>query len=939
MVGFFMIYSLDNGEIMRRVESVLGLILVLVMSALQGISQTVWTDPELPTADQAITVHFDATGTPLEDYSGDVYTHTGVNLEGDDWQYVIGTWGDNSAQPQLEHIEGNEYLLEITPDVYSFYDVPQSETITGLAFVFRSADESQQTGDLFVDIYQSGLTVTFIEPQNPPLVLENETIDIAIGANQSDSVLLKINDEVVKRVAGQSLNYSFQAAGSDGKNWMKAIAKDTDNQVEDSTYYIIRDQVVEEPVPQGMKKGVNYISDTQVTLVLQAPLKEFVYVLGDFNNWELNNDYYMKRDPDGEHYWLTINGLNPGEEYVYQYFIDGEIKVADPYTEKVSDPWNDQYIEEGIYPNLISYPDNDNVQGIASVLQTAQEPYQWEVENFEPPKKEDLVIYEMLIRDFAEENSYQTIADTLDYLKRMGVNALELMPVNEFEGNSSWGYNPSFYFAPDKAYGPKNELKKLIDKAHQKGMAVIFDMVLNHSYNQSPLVQMYAENGNPTSENPWYNEECPHPPYCWGNDFDHESSYTEAFTDTVNSYWLTEYNIDGFRFDFTKGFTNNTSGDQGWSYDQQRVDNLKRMADQIWNTDEDAFVVLEHFADNSEEEELSDYGMMLWGNMNHSYNEAMMGWNEGNNSDLSWASYQERGWNDPHVVAYMESHDEERLMYKALEYGNQENSDYDVQDKTIALERAGMTAAFHFGIPGPKMIWQFGELGYDFSIDYDCRVCPKPVKWDYYDDWRRKYLYEVYGALAKLKTEYDVFETTNFSLDVGDALKKIRLDGDETDVVIVGNFDVYPGEINPQFYSTGTWYDYLSGDSIQVENQTDPLALQPGEYHVYTSKRIQSAGLNVGLENIAGENTSAIKVYPNPSADKFTIRMEISEPFNGNLSIYNAYGSKVDEIYNGELSSGGHAFSWTPDDMLSEGIYFLRIQDSKSTSVQKLIYK
>lgn len=924
---------------MSRVESVLGLILVLVMSALQGISQTVWTEPELPTADQAITVHFDATGTPLEDYNGDVYTHTGVNLEGSDWQYVIGTWGDNSAQPQLEHVEGNEYILEISPDVHSFYGVPQSETVIGLAFVFRSEDAATQSADLFVDIYQSGLTVTFIEPQNPPLVLENETIDVNIGANQADSVLLEINDEIVKRVEGQSLNYSFQASGGDGKNWMKAIAKADTDQVEDSTYYIIRQEVIQEPVPQGMKKGVNYISDTEVTLVFQAPFKEFVYVLGDFNNWELNNDYYMKLDPDGEHFWLNIEGLEEGRQYVYQYFIEGEIKVADPYTEQVSDPFNDQYISSSIYPDLIEYPDNDNAEGIASVLQTAQEEYQWEVENFTPPKKEDLVIYEMLIRDFAEENSYQTITDTLDYLKRMGVNALELMPVNEFEGNNSWGYNPSFYFAPDKAYGPKDELKNLIDEAHKKGMAVILDMVLNHSYDQSPLVKMYGQNGNPTAENPWYNEECPHPPYCWGNDFNHESPYTEAFVDTVNSYWLTEYNFDGFRFDFTKGFTNNSSNDQGWSYDQQRVDNLKRMADNIWDTKEDAYIILEHFADNTEEEELSDYGMMLWGNMNHSYNEAMMGWHDNGKSDFSWASYQERGWDDPHVVSYMESHDEERLMFKTLEYGNQENPDYDVQDMTTALERAGMTAAFHFGIPGPKMIWQFGELGYDISIDYDCRVCPKPIKWEYYDDWRRHYLYGVYGALAKLKTEYDVFRTTNFSLDVDDALKKIRLNGDNMDVVIVGNFDVYAGEINPEFYSTGTWYDYISGDSIQVENPSDPLSLQPGEYHVYTSERIQSSGLNVGFDNMDDNNHLSTTVYPNPSSGSFNINMETDKTIEGSVAIYNAFGSKVADVYKGELSPGEYSFSWTPDKEIAEGVYFLRIQDSNQSIARKLIYK
>ncbi|MCF8309379.1 MAG: Por secretion system protein, partial [Bacteroidales bacterium] len=754
---------------MIRAEKVLAIALVLVLSGFQAVSQTIWTQPELPTAEQEMTVYFDATGTPLEDHDGDIYTHTGVNLESADWQYVIGEWGDNDAQPQLQSLGENEYKLEISPDIYSFYGAPETETVTGLAFVFRSADGEIQTGDLFVDVYESGLNVSFVQPENPPLVLENETIDVELQANQSDSVLLEINDEIVKRVAGQSLTYAFEASGENGKNWMRAIAKDADNEVYDSTYFMIRPEVAEEPIPQGMNKGVNYVSDTKVTLVFQAPMKNFVYVLGDFNNWELNNDYYMKKAPDGEHFWLNIQGLNPGEPYVYQYFIDGEIKVGDPYTEQVSNPWNDRYISEEIYPNLISYPDNDNAVGVASVLQTGQTPYQWDVENFTPPKKEDLVIYEMLIRDFVESHSYATIADTLDYLKRMGVNALELMPVNEFEGNSSWGYNPAYYFAPDKAYGPKEELKKLIDEAHKRGMAVILDIVLNHSYGQSPFVQMYFNNGAPAENNPWYNREhnFENSDAQWGYDFDHESPYTEALVDSINTYWMSEYKVDGFRFDFTKGFSNDIKDEDtdpwGSNYDAERIENLKRMSDAIWSYNSDAIVVMEHLSDNSEETELANYGMMLWGNMNYNYNEAMMGWHEGDNSDFSWASYKERGWNEPNLVTYMESHDEERLIYKTLEYGNQNNPDYNVQDMTIALERAGMTAAFHFAIPGPKMIWQFGELGYDVSINYDCRVCPKPIRWNYYDDYRRKFLYDVYSALAELKTEYEVFETTNFS--------------------------------------------------------------------------------------------------------------------------------------------------------------------------------
>jgi glycosidase len=912
---------------MKYLISLLAFVSGLVLQA-----QTIWTEPSLPTADSPLTVYFDATGTALEGYDGNVYTHTGVNLTDNNWQYVIGSWGDNNTQPQLVS-EGNDlYSLEITPDVYSFYAVPETESITGLAFVFRGAEGSPQTADLFIDIYATGLAVSFVKPAAPLLVPENDSIDVEIQANQADSVLLEINGHIVSKVAGNSLTYSFEAQNENPINWMVAIARDGQVEARDSTYYIIRPEVNIAEMPPGMHKGANYLDDETVTLVLQAPGKSFVYALGDFNNWDINNDYFMNLDPDGEHFWITIGQLIPGKPYIYQYFIDGEIKVADPYTEQTSDI-NDKYISPTIYPGLIAYPDG-KADGVASVFETAQKPFDWQDENFTPPKQEDLVIYELLIRDFADENSYATIRDTLDYLKNMGVNALELMPVSEFEGNSSWGYNPSFYFAPDKAYGPKEELKSLIDAAHQKGMAVFMDLVLNHSYDQSPLVKMYSVGGNPTDDNPWYNAECPHEPYCWGNDFNHESIYTQAFVDSVNAYWIQYYHIDGFRFDYTKGFTNNGN----LNYDPDRINLLKRMADEIRAVDEDTYVILEHWADNNEEKQLVDYGMMVWGNVTYAYNEAVMGWHEDGKSDLSWASYKERGWDEPGVVIYMESHDEERLMYKAMQWGNQQNPEYDVRDLTIALERGGTAAVFLFAIPGPKMIWQFGELGYDYSIEYDCRICPKPVRWDYFDDYRRRFLYDVYGALADLKTRYDVFETDDFDLDVEGALKKVVLRGLDMDAVVLGNFDVNAGEIIPSFTKTGTWYEYITGSTLEVAGVDDPITLQPGEYRIYTSEEIQPANLNVGFLELAQDAGQPL-VYPNPSSSDFHINLELNASGWVNVVVYNSRGQMVEAVANEQLDSGSYRFTWQPAPNLKKGIYFIRIVNEGHSHIEKVLYQ
>ncbi|MCB0266364.1 MAG: hypothetical protein KDH98_24700, partial [Calditrichaeota bacterium] len=539
----------------------------------------------------------------------------------------------------------------------------------------------------------------------------------------------------------------------------------------------------------------------------------------------------------------TLDNLVAGQEYAFQYLIDGSIRVADPYTEKVLDPWNDSFIPSVTYPNLKPYPTGKTGEPV-SVIQTAQPEFNWVYsDTFQRPPQDELVIYELLLRDFIERHDYETLIDTLDYLQHLGINAIELMPFNEFEGNSSWGYNPSFFFAPDKYYGTADALKTFIDECHRRGIAVLMDIVLNHAYGQSPMVRMYWNEllGRPAANNPWFNEVSPNQVFSFGYDFNHESVHTKNFIDRVNVFWLQEYRIDGYRFDFTKGFTN-TPGDGG-AYDPARIAILKRMADVIWDFDSTAVVILEHFAPNNEEKELAEYnqGMLIWGNLNYNYNEATMGYHDGGKSNFSWGYFGQRGWSKAHLVTYMESHDEERLMFKNLAFGNSSGG-YSVKDFNTAINRNKMAAAFFLTIPGPKMIWQFGELGYDISIDDPCRVCEKPILWEYNTEINRKRLYRTYQALLKLRRENAVFRdpATTVTQDLASPVggKVITLAHPEMNVSIVGNFGVFQLSVNGKFAHTGTWYDYFSGDSIVVTATNQNVSLQPGEFHIYTDVRI-----------------------------------------------------------------------------------------------------
>lgn len=907
------------------------------------------TDPALPKATDEVVITFDASGSDLAGYTGEVYAHTGVTIEGEGrWQYVIESWGNNATQPELTRIDDDLYELLITPSVIEFYDVPDGEKITEICIVFRSASSPyDQTVDLFIPIYESGLAVSISSPTEQPFFIDGSTnFDIQINASESVSTSITIDEVTIhtETISPNDFTYTIPAEAS-GTHEIIVEATDGSSTVSDNFIYVARSTGLVEALPEGVEDGINFTGEQEITFVLHAPYKSSVYLFGSFNSWQpiaMSKTSDIADDPDLR-YWVSVDGLTPGEEYVYQFIIDEELKIADPYTEKTLDPWNDKYISSTTYPNLIEYP-VDILSGIASVVEIETDEYVWEATGFTPPAKDELIIYELHIRDFVDDDYIVSVLEKLDYLETLGVNAIELMPINEFEGNDSWGYNPSFYFATDKAYGTKNNYKKFIDECHKRGIAVIIDMVLNHSYGQSPLVQMYFDSnagewGQPSPENPWYNEVSPNTAYSWGNDFNHESEYTKDFVDRVNRFWLEEFKVDGFRFDFTKGFTN-TPGD-GSAYDIYRINILKRMASEIWNVNPNAYVILEHFTANNEEKELAEYrndeglGMLIWGNVTHAYNEASMGWLA--NSNFSSVSYKYRGWNVPHLVGYMESHDEERMMYKNITYGNSSNPNHNVKELDVALQRQKLAGAFFFTIPGPKMIWQFGELGYDISIDYNGRTGRKPVKWDYFGVWGRRNLYNAWAELISLRKAYPTFTTNNYTTSLTGAGKTITLLHDEIDAVIVGNFDVTGQNILVTFPSTGVWYEYFSQTESNFESTSQTITLGPGEYRMFTSEFIERDDFILGTNNETLPKRFDTKIWPNPATDRINIAIYSEKIESAEIILYDINGRALASVFKGNLTPGQNTIEWINTQNIKSGIYIVSISTGSYKDVKKIV--
>ncbi|MBE6240966.1 MAG: alpha-amylase [Bacteroidales bacterium] len=821
-------------------------------------------DPVCPNADKPCTIIFKpASDNPLYGHTGELYGHFGVVVDGE-WKYVPTDWGTTEEKTHFTKVADNHWEFKMEPSIREYFGSGETP-VTKIALIVRTADGNTKSHD-------------------------------------EDQFCSVIDDKY---------------------------------KAEEFT----PDPLVTKKLPEGVKHGINYNTDGSVTFVFYdkdtaGQSHKYCYIVGDWNEWTRNTDGAMYYDGSQGCWWITLDDFDPDTEYRFQYRLGNnsgtDTYVSDPYTEIVYDQWNDQYIA-----GVPAFP--AGAKQLVSAFQINRPEYAWKHKDFKVEDKNDLVIYEMHFRDFTKSQDIEGAMTQLDYIENLGVNAVELMPIQEFDGNLSWGYDPNHWFALDKYYGTREEYKAFIDECHARGIAVIVDVVYNHATGSHPWAKMWWDGANncTASNNPWFNVTAKHE-FNVFHDMNHENAMVKEMVKGSLEYLLTEYDVDGFRFDLTKGFTqNNTLGDvAAWGrYDQSRVDILKGYADHVWSVNSDAVVIFEHLADYSEEKVLAEHGIKLWRNMNGTYRSAV----SGGSGDFS-GSYEKNlygGW-----VSYMESHDEERLCYgagadassvtwgicgtltnwssditlaadgaffsakgvtfkaddmfkirkvgewnDAFNYGASTkgyklplNTEYKLtlgsgsQDMAVpaagtydvyfslaaekvwlmeagkrpadpsvtpggatddpfevAMRRAGASAAFFLTVPGPKMIWQFGELGYDISIEHNGRTGEKPVKTDeYLAVPARKALYDTYASLLKFRRENPRFfdSDASFTWTPTGNVKKITCTADGKSFHVVGNFG--KGQTTYTVPS-GTWTDYINGGTVSGN-----ITLKEGEFRLLT---------------------------------------------------------------------------------------------------------
>jgi len=868
-----------------------------------------------------------------------------------------GAWDASSDASKFTYNALTDtYTKTFTPTTY--YNTTGLGKI-GFLVKAKNANGDKKSQDILVEVGSFQATLTSPIENSTTVIVSGSNFNItATNTNGLASYTLKANGTTIDTNASTS-TYSFNHINiTTNQTYEMSIVQGATIIVKKFSV-VVNPNTVSEAMPTGLIDGINYNPNdaTKATLVLDAPFKDFVYVAGSFNNWQPSLAYAMKKDPATGKFWLELTGLVSGESNTYQYWVvdatplansPSLVKTADPYSTLVLSPYDDPYIPSVSYPNIPVYPAGQNFE--VSVLKTGQTPYNWQVTNFTKPEKEKLVVYEVLVRDFDAARNYQSLIDRIDYFKNLKINAIQLMPVMEFEGNESWGYNTSFHMALDKFYGTSDKLKEVIDLYHQNGIAVILDVALNHAFGRNPMVRMWMNDpdgdgfGSPTAENPYFNTVAKHA-YNVGEDFNHQSIKTQNYVNRVIKQWIEEYKIDGFRWDLTKGFTQNCSdSDQDCTneYQQDRVDVLKKYADYSWSLDPAHYTIFEHLGSDAEEQQWANYkiaetpskGIMMWGKMTGPYNQLSMGY--ASESDISRMTSTSRGFLSNRLMGYAESHDEERLMYKNVQYGAS-NGTYNVKDLNTALYRMPAIGAVSLLIPGPKMIWHFGELGWENSIftcndnsvnnDFDaisgdCKLDTKPQP-QWVNNWlgnsNRNKIYNEWAKMITLKTTEPVFLGTPTMASLNSLSVNIKITNSSLsttqlkDVLILANFDVMAQSVATGFQYTGTWYNLMDNTTINVSDVNTTMNLPAGEYRIYGNRPA-----NLAIADFEKENS--VSLYPNPVSNYFTLNAVVSK-----VQIYSVSG----QLVKGFVSNGNVDFQFGVSD-LKAGLYVAKAFDNNN---------
>ncbi len=530
--------------------------------------------------------------------------------------------------------------------------------------------------------------------------------------------------------------------------------------------------------------------ESSIEFKLFAPYNSAAFLKGCFSDWQ---DLPMEKDSDG--YFRVNVGLGDGV-YYYKFCLQSQswflaenswVEITDPYATEIDDATQN---------SVLRIKEGDRI------IDT----YLWQHDDQPLPADDELVIYELHVGDFSggeadrwARGQFRHVLEKLDYLCDLGINAIELMPINEYPGDHSWGYNPRHFFAVESSYGSTTDLKRLIDECHGRGIRVFLDGVYNHSESECPLTKIDSDY--------WFHHEARDPDNYWGPEFNYDL-YDESlkiyparsFIRDVVCFWIKEYHIDGIRYDAVKQIDN--------------YDVLHHLAAETKKTAglKPFFNIAEHIPDTPKITNLEGPMDACWHDtFYHTLTDYLC------QNQLDWEQFKaileprRRGYMGvTNIVNYLTNHDHNHLM---AELGDHEIF------AAAAFKRVKLGAVLLFTAVGVPMVWMGEEFG-----EYKPKTIEQAkLDWLLLGNADNEELFQFYRGLVHLRRENHALRSPNIDFFHEDpdyrVLAFVRWDSEGSRVVVIANLSnqFLADYCVSHFPAVGRWHEWTSDYDLQAE--------------------------------------------------------------------------------------------------------------------------
>lgn len=530
---------------------------------------------------------------------------------------------------------------------------------------------------------------------------------------------------------------------------------------------------------------------SSVEFKLFAPYNKEVAVSGSFSDWQ---PISMEKGKDG--CFRVAVDLEDGD-YQYKFRVrsrswffepDQWVDVTDPYATDVDGTSADE--------NAILH-----VKDGQRIVDT----YVWRHDDKPLPSDRELVIYEMHVADFTggeddakARGKYRHVIEKLDYLCELGINAIELMPLKEYPGDYSWGYNPRHFLATESSYGTTAELKQLVDECHGRGIRVIIDGIYNHSEAAAPLTQI--------DHDYWYHHEPRDPENNWGPEFNYEHFDDNLQTyparrfigDTVR-FWVSEYHLDGIRYDAARQIAN-------YDFMHWVVQEAKQTAG-----GKPFYNVAEYIPETTS---ITNIDGPMDGCWHESFYHTVLQHVTGETFDLEQLKdvldAKRQGFMGlTNVVNYLTNHDHNHVM---ADLGDRGIFDDD------AFRRRRLGAVMVMTAMGVPLLWMGEEFG-----EYKPKTTdPTKIDWTLLKNDLNRGLFEFYKGLISLRKTNHALHTENIEFFHENPESKVlaytRWNDEGSRVVVVANFSdqFLAGYTIPDFPADGTWHEWTGNYDLEA---------------------------------------------------------------------------------------------------------------------------